>query len=436
MKNIKIWVAKVIIFLILFGIISIGLLKFIDYLEGPSDNFLSYLNSINNTTNDLKEVFNNKLYNLFNGKVQISADTKILTKNASDTEYQTYLDYLEDANIISNIKFDKENNYIFANTKITKNEKEYDFDYIEDGLIKYIQDKDNYEKIISKEFNIKAFDRNIYPLIMNKFIDKLKEYILNHEITTSNDIITINNVTYNSNIISLFLDGNDTIELLNSFISSLIYDSAINNYLNKIYNTTDSNLEAVLKSMLDSYGIDNTHNYVFKIIVNNSNKDVIKFSFVQESNVLFSYELLKDYYALQLKDVNYIIKGSKDNFELTIIDDTTTTFTYKESDFSFSGEIIIANKYRIQYSSEIVPTETNSSSISLTMNIYPITIKDGMVLEIKSSILVTNNTNITKKNVLNSIKSTNKSFEDYVLKYLKDIYDNLNLEQEPINSEN
>ena len=426
MNNIKILVAKILIFVILFGIIIIGFLKYIDYLEVPSDNLLNSLNSISESTKNLGQLFDSKLYNLLNGKLQINADTKILSKNTANTDYQEYLDYLQDASLVTNVKFDKKENYLVSNSKITKNNKMYELDYIEDGFGKFIRGNDtDYEKVLSSNFNIKVFDKDVYPLIVCKFIDKLKEYIVNYEVISYNDEININELSINADILNLSLSGEETIKLLNSFISTLVNDSTINDYLNKIYDVSNDNIEDILKGMLNTYHIDDKSDYIFKIFINKSSKDIIEFVFMKDSAALFTYKFINNYYFIDLNGVSYEIKGTKDDLELKINNNVVTTFTYKESDSSFSGTISKDGKYRIEYNSDLLNVDANSTSLSLKMNIYPISIKENMVIEFNSSILVTKDITIVKKNIIDSYEN-NKSIKNLFEIYLKRVYDYLN----------
>ena len=382
MKKSKKLGAIIIICILLFLIVGIGLLKFIDYLEGPADDFSHALDIISLNFKNASNVFDNGLFNLFDDKAQINIDTKITVGNTSNTTYDQYKNLLETSTFITTVKYDKTNDYLSSNLKATKNGLTYELDYIEDSKKAYIKENSGLYEIMNIDpLNLKSLDIDIYPKIVELFKDKLKTYVLNREITVLNSIVTIDNNSYNATIHSISLLGSEVKELTNAFIESTVNDEKIYNYLIKIHDVSDNN--SLQDKLLNTFEYNENKRYIVNIYKNTSNNNIIKLTFGEYSKTPFlSYEKVNNYHLLKLGKKSCTLIGTKDNFTLNILEDKSLTFTFKESGSSFSGTIKVdeneSEVYHLEYSMDTQKSSENAISSSLLIKYYPTSIKKDM----------------------------------------------------------
>ena len=129
----KILTAKVIVFILLFMLIGISLLKFVDYLNKPASRFYDVLESVNTDVNDVMNMISQTdIYSLFNSEAYtINADTKVSTTGMNNTEYEKYNELLNNSSFISKIDVDKSKNYIGSSLEITSGTNKYEINYYE-----------------------------------------------------------------------------------------------------------------------------------------------------------------------------------------------------------------------------------------------------------------------------------------------------------------
>lgn len=430
MKKNKMLVPKILIFILLFMIIGIGLLKFIDYLERPTDNFFGALDEISNSAKNMSQILDNNLYNLFPNKAEINIDTNIATNNFSNTEYSEYADFLQTSSFITSMQYDKTQNYLYSKTKVLKNNHTYDLEYVENAHDRYIKEQDNsFEKINMESFNFKAFNVGVYGKIIDKCYDLLKTQIINPEIKLLTNDVIIDNNTYEAEISSITIPGSDVLNLLKNLSTSITNDKEINAYLEKMYGmSTDT--DTLLNEIIEKYQIKRDSTYLLNIYRNASNKKVIKFTFGEYAKKsLLSYEFVNSYNLLKLDDKTYTIIGQKDNFTLIINAEKTATFTFKDSEGVLNGTLKVGNdeseEFHLEYNLDKEKSSQASTSIALIIKYYPDNIKKDMMVELNSAVLIKEQSDVTKKDIVSNNINTNSTTKAYIDTYLKNAYNYL-----------
>lgn len=429
MKKNKILVAKIIIGFLLFFIVSIGLLKFIDYLEAPTDNFLSALNSVSDNFGKIKELFDNDLYKIIDSKFEANIDTKISTSNFIDTNYAKYSDLLETSSFITALKYDSNENYLKSTLKVTNNDSTYSIDYLENGLEKYIKDNGNtFEQIGINAFNLKKLNKNVYFKIAEIIINEIEIFADGREIINLEKVVDIDNNSYDTEIKGLMLSGNDTDDLIKTIIKSFVNDKDIYQYMVDILGVKGESIDDILKGILKTYEIKKDNKYVIFVYIDKNNKQALKFTFGEYAlKPIFSYECIKDYHSLTIIDDNYKIIGTNDNFTFIVSNSNkSVTLTYKKAGQTLTGSLNV-NKderelYHLNYSCEKQTANNDEILLSLLLDFYPTNVKDGMKVALNSSILIKKDVNITKSSVLTSTMGNKQSIKDYIDDYLSKFY--------------
>lgn len=426
--------AKILIFILLFFIISIGLLKFVDKLEGSSDNFLSVLESLSTTADDISNIFDNDFYNLIDGNVEANIDTKISLSNAFDSAYNSYSEMLESSSFITNVKFDKSEYYLSSTLKASKNNLTYTIDYNENGNDNFLRSqKSAYKKNAIDILRFKNLNKNIYTIIIKEFINNFKNYESNYEAMTLNNNTQINNINYYAEVKSISLSGETVIDLLKETISILSKRDGVYRYLKYKYVLDNATQVELLDKIIGKYGIKSDNRYVINFFINTANDSLIRFTFGENAKTpLISFNILKNYFEFKNLNSTYIYKGVSSYFTWEIINDSKkTTWTYKKEKDTIIGSLSVYNgdveKYHFDYTCDVIKTNENTTSLSLIISLYPTEIKKGMKVELNSSILVKNGVDIVKNEITSVDATSKKTYKETIDEFLKEMNDYLNV---------
>lgn len=438
----KILTAKVIVFILLFLLIGLSLLKFIDYLNKPVSRFYDVLESVNTDVNDVMDTISKTdIYDLFNTETyNINIDSSINASGLVGTEYERYDELLNNSRFVSKIGVDKNKNFINGLLSVVNNLNNYDINYYENRTEKYLGSNGEYTKLLTGS-NIKLFDTNKITSLINFIKDNNLNNFNEENISSSESAIGINGKTYDVLVSSYEISGEEINSLVRNAIVNLSKNSTYQNYLIEVLGTSKSELAKVLNEKYEKLGIISNRNYLLNAYVDSKNNDTLRFALVEnntDERVLISYSMLDDYHEFFM-NVNESVKiikfiGKVDEYKLEIEDEKQiVSFSSKLDGDSYKGLINITDattnqeKIKMVYS-YIKTINNNDTSLSLKIVLIPVYISSNMNVEINSSILISKNADVQRIGVSNYTDEirTDVKLKNYIDDYLEKVYNQFN----------
>ena len=438
----KILTAKVIVFILLFMLIGISLLKFVDYLNKPASRFYDVLESVNTDVNDVMNMISQTdIYSLFNSEAYtINADTKVSTTGMTNTEYEKYNDLLNNSSFISKIDVDKNKNYIGSSLEITSGTNKYEINYYENRTNKYLGSMDEYTRLSSSS-NFKLFNTSNITSLISNLIDFSKNEINAENISSDETAIGVNGKTYDVVFSSYEISGDEFNTLVKNGIVNLTKNNTIQNYLVEILGISKSELSKVLYEKYENLGILSNKNYLINAYVDSKSNDTLKLEILEnnsEKRVIISYSMVDNFHEFYM-NMNDNIKllrfiGDVNNYEIDVQNEKNIiSFTNKLEGDNYVGNVSILDsisnqeKEKLEYSYTKTTNETDVS-LSLRIKLYPILVSSNIEIEINSSILINKNTSISRVGISNYVEE-NKSdvtIKNYIDEYLEKVYNSFN----------
>ena len=438
----KILTAKVIVFILLFMLIGISLLKFVDYLNKPASRFYDVLESVNTDVNDvMNTISQTDIYNLFNSEAYtINADTKVSTTGMTNTEYEKYNDLLNNSSFISKIDVDKSKNYIGSSLEITSGTNKYEINYYENRTNKYLGSMDEYTRLSSSS-NFKLFNTSNITSLISNLIDFSKNEINAENISSDETAIGVNGKTYDVVFSSYEISGDEFNTLVKNGIVNLTKNNTIQNYLVEILGISKSELSKVLYEKYENLGILSNKNYLINAYVDSKSNDTLKLEILEnnsEKRVIISYSMVDNFHEFYM-NMNDNIKllrfiGDVNNYQIDVQNEKNIiSFTNKLEGDNYVGNVSILDsissqeKEKLEYS-YTKTTNENDVSLSLRIKLYPILVSSNIEIEINSSILINKNTSISRVGISNYVEE-NKSdvtIKNYIDEYLEKVYNSFN----------
>ena len=438
----KILTAKVIVFILLFMLIGISLLKFVDYLNKPASRFYDVLESVNTDVNDvMNTISQTDIYNLFNSEAYtINADTKVSTTGMTNTEYEKYNDLLNNSSFISKIDVDKNKNYIGSSLEITSGTNKYEINYYENRTNKYLGSMDEYTRLSSSS-NFKLFNTSNITSLISNLIDFSKNEINAENISSDETAIGVNGKTYDVVFSSYEISGDEFNTLVKNGIVNLTKNNTIQNYLVEILGISKSELSKVLYEKYENLGILSNKNYLINAYVDSKSNDTLKLEILEnnsEKRVIISYSMVDNFHEFYM-NMNDNIKllrfiGDVNNYQIDVQNEKNIiSFTNKLEGDNYVGNVSILDsissqeKEKLEYS-YTKTTNENDVSLSLRIKLYPILVSSNIEIEINSSILINKNTSISRVGISNYVEE-NKSdvtIKNYIDEYLEKVYNSFN----------
>ena len=386
----KILTAKVIVFILLFMLIGISLLKFVDYLNKPASRFYDVLESVNTDVNDVMNMISQTdIYSLFNSEAYtINADTKVSTTGMTNTEYEKYNELLNNSSFISKIDVDKSKNYIGSSLEITS------------GTNKYLGSMEEYTQLSSSS-NFKLFNTSNITSLISNLIDFSKNEINAENISSDETAIGVNGKTYDVVFSSYEISGDEFNTLVKNGIVNLTKNNTIQNYLVEILGISKSELSKVLYEKYENLGILSNKNYLINAYVDSKSNDTLKLEILEnnsEKRVIISYSMVDNFHEFYM-NMNDNIKllrfiGDVNNYEIDVQNEKNIiSFTNKLEGDNYVGNVSILDsisnqeKEKLEYSYTKTTNETDVS-LSLRIKLYPILVSSNIEIEINSSILI------------------------------------------------
>ena len=426
----KILTAKVIVFILLFMLIGISLLKFVDYLNKPASRFYDVLESVNTDVNDVMNMISQTdIYSLFNSEAYtINADTKVSTTGMTNTEYEKYNELLNNSSFISKIDVDKSKNYIGSSLEITS------------GTNKYLGNMEEYTRLSSSS-NFKLFNTSNITSLISNLIDFSKNEINAENISSDETAIGVNGKTYDVVFSSYEISGDEFNTLVKNGIVNLTKNNTIQNYLVEILGISKSELSKVLYEKYENLGILSNKNYLINAYVDSKSNDTLKLEILEnnsEKRVIISYSMVDNFHEFYM-NMNDNIKllrfiGDVNNYEIDVQNEKNIiSFTNKLEGDNYVGNVSILDsisnqeKEKLEYSYTKTTNETDVS-LSLRIKLYPILVSSNIEIEINSSILINKNTSISRVGISNYVEE-NKSdvtIKNYIDEYLEKVYNSFN----------
>ena len=438
----KILTAKVIVFILLFMLIGISLLKFVDYLNKPASRFYDVLESVNTDVNDvMNTISQTDIYNLFNSEAYtINADTKVSTTGMTNTEYEKYNELLNNSSFISKIDVDKNKNYIGSSLEITSGTNKYEINYYENRTNKYLGSMDEYTRLSSSS-NFKLFNTSNITSLISNLIDFSKNEINAENISSDETAIGVNGKTYDVVFSSYEISGDEFNTLVKNGIVNLTKNNTIQNYLVEILGISKSELSKVLYEKYENLGILSNKNYLINAYVDSKSNDTLKLEILEnnsEKRVIISYSMVDNFHEFYM-NMNDNIKllrfiGDVNNYQIDVQNEKNIiSFTNKLEGDNYVGNVSILDsissqeKEKLEYS-YTKTTNENDVSLSLRIKLYPILVSSNIEIEINSSILINKNTSISRVGISNYVEE-NKSdvtIKNYIDEYLEKVYNSFN----------
>lgn len=438
----KILTAKVIVFILLFMLIGISLLKFVDYLNKPASRFYDVLESVNTDVNDvMNTISQTDIYNLFNSEAYtINADTKVSTIGMTNTEYEKYNELLNNSSFISKIDVDKNKNYIGSSLEITSGTNKYEINYYENRTNKYLGSMDEYTRLSSSS-NFKLFNTSNITSLISNLIDFSKNEINAENISSDETAIGVNGKTYDVVFSSYEISGDEFNTLVKNGIVNLTKNNTIQNYLVEILGISKSELSKVLYEKYENLGILSNKNYLINAYVDSKSNDTLKLEILEnnsEKRVIISYSMVDNFHEFYM-NMNDNIKllrfiGDVNNYQIDVQNEKNIiSFTNKLEGDNYVGNVSILDsissqeKEKLEYS-YTKTTNENDVSLSLRIKLYPILVSSNIEIEINSSILINKNTSISRVGISNYVEE-NKSdvtIKNYIDAYLEKVYNSFN----------
>lgn len=411
-------------------LIIVFIVWFKNYLSLPSKRFYQVMDDFTSDISSASNVLNINIEKIFKGKKNINIDTKISTLNIDGTTLDKYKD-LFSYNMISNIKLDTEKNYLVDYIEISNNENnKYNINYVEEGPVKLIKGtNERYKHIKNNDVNIKALDRSIFSSIALSIKNKLITDIKKEDIKKEKIKLSINSNTYDTNVSVYKIDGINFKKMAIKSLNSLNEEKNIVNYL--IHTNEVKKSEEVINKLVESLNISDSKTYYIKTYVEDKTDKSLKLTIVDsDNNELFNYTYDTNYRLINLIGTKYELIGVKDDFTLVITDNKNiTTITYKGSLNEASGEYRVkdistnADEYYIEYSYTIAKNPA-SDSISFNLKYHPTSINNDTIININSSILVSDIIKIDEEYTYNYLNDNRKdsSFDAILNEYLDKVY--------------
>lgn len=438
----KILTAKVIVFILLFMLIGISLLKFVDYLNKPASRFYDVLESVNTDVNDVMNMISQTdIYSLFNSEAYtINADTKVSTTGMTNTEYEKYNELLNNSSFISKIDVDKSKNYIGSSLEITSGTNKYEINYYENRTNKYLGSMEEYTQLSSSS-NFKLFNTSNITSLISNLIDFSKNEINAENISSDETAIGVNGKTYDVVFSSYEISGDEFNTLVKNGIVNLTKNNTIQNYLVEILGISKSELSKVLYEKYENLGILSNKNYLINAYVDSKSNDTLKLEILEnnsEKRVIISYSMVDNFHEFYM-NMNDNIKllrfiGDVNNYEIDVQNEKNIiSFTNKLEGDNYVGNVSILDsisnqeKEKLEYSYTKTTNETDVS-LSLRIKLYPILVSSNIEIEINSSILINKNTSISRVGISNYVEE-NKSdvtIKNYIDEYLEKVYNSFN----------
>ena len=438
----KILTAKVIVFILLFMLIGISLLKFVDYLNKPASRFYDVLESVNTDVNDVMNMISQTdIYSLFNSEAYtINADTKVSTTGMTNTEYEKYNELLNNSSFISKIDVDKSKNYIGSSLEITSGTNKYEINYYENRTNKYLGNMEEYTQLSSSS-NFKLFNTSNITSLISNLIDFSKNEINAENISSDETAIGVNGKTYDVVFSSYEISGDEFNTLVKNGIVNLTKNNTIQNYLVEILGISKSELSKVLYEKYENLGILSNKNYLINAYVDSKSNDTLKLEILEnnsEKRVIISYSMVDNFHEFYM-NMNDNIKllrfiGDVNNYEIDVQNEKNIiSFTNKLEGDNYVGNVSILDsisnqeKEKLEYSYTKTTNETDVS-LSLRIKLYPILVSSNIEIEINSSILINKNTSISRVGISNYVEE-NKSdvtIKNYIDEYLEKVYNSFN----------
>lgn len=438
----KILTAKVIVFILLFMLIGISLLKFVDYLNKPASRFYDVLESVNTDVNNvMNTISQTDIYNLFNSDTYtINADTKVSTTGMTNTEYEKYNDLLNNSSFISKIDVDKNKNYIGSSLEITSGTNKYEINYYENRTNKYLGSMDEYTRLSSSS-NFKLFNTSNITSLISNLIDFSKNEINAENISSDETAIGVNGKTYDVVFSSYEISGDEFNTLVKNGIVNLTKNNTIQNYLVEILGISKSELSKVLYEKYENLGILSNKNYLINAYVDSKSNDTLKLEILEnnsEKRVIISYSMVDNFHEFYM-NMNDNIKllrfiGDVNNYQIDVQNEKNIiSFTNKLEGDNYVGNVSILDsissqeKEKLEYS-YTKTTNENDVSLSLRIKLYPILVSSNIEIESNSSILINKNTSISRVGISNYVEE-NKSdvtIKNYIDEYLEKVYNSFN----------
>ena len=438
----KILTAKVIVFILLFMLIGISLLKFVDYLNKPASRFYDVLESVNTDVNDVMNMISQTdIYSLFNSEAYtINADTKVSTTGMTNTEYEKYNDLLNNSSFISKIDVDKSKNYIGSSLEITSGTNKYEINYYENRTNKYLGSMEEYTQLSSSS-NFKLFNTSNITSLISNLIDFSKNEINAENISSDETAIGVNGKTYDVVFSSYEISGDEFNTLVKNGIVNLTKNNTIQNYLVEILGISKSELSKVLYEKYENLGILSNKNYLINAYVDSKSNDTLKLEILEnnsEKRVIISYSMVDNFHEFYM-NMNDNIKllrfiGDVNNYQIDVQNEKNIiSFTNKLEGDNYVGNVSILDsisnqeKEKLEYSYTKTTNETDVS-LSLRIKLYPILVSSNIEIEINSSILINKNTSISRVGISNYVEE-NKSdvtIKNYIDEYLEKVYNSFN----------
>lgn len=438
----KILTAKVIVFILLFMLIGISLLKFVDYLNKPASRFYDVLESVNTDVNDVMNMISQTdIYSLFNSEAYtINADTKVSTTGMTNTEYEKYNELLNNSSFISKIDVDKSKNYIGSSLEITSGTNKYEINYYENRTNKYLGSMEEYTQLSSSS-NFKLFNTSNITSLISNLIDFSKNEINAENISSDETAIGVNGKTYDVVFSSYEISGDEFNTLVKNGIVNLTKNNTIQNYLVEILGISKSELSKVLYEKYENLGILSNKNYLINAYVDSKSNDTLKLEILEnnsEKRVIISYSMVDNFHEFYM-NMNDNIKllrfiGDVNNYQIDVQNEKNIiSFTNKLEGDNYVGNVSILDsissqeKEKLEYS-YTKTTNENDVSLSLRIKLYPILVSSNIEIEINSSILINKNTSISRVGISNYVEE-NKSdvtIKNYIDEYLEKVYNSFN----------